>query len=141
MADIKFIPGVHPTYKEQFDKITEAYIKGDMKPLDPKFCFCGTICENSNDWFISSCEIHKDYGVYTGPELVRMEKALLDTIDSEEYGDSEEEYEAVLFKGMCAAIDVLKQIHIEHGEIIDEVPAFTKRELKTPLTPNSSRRK
>jgi hypothetical protein len=43
------------------------------------------------------------------------------------------EYEDELFAGMCAAIDVLKQVHIEHGEVIDEVPVFEKRVLNTTL--------
>lgn len=43
-----------------------------------------------------------------------------------------EQYEAALFAGMSAALDVLKQIHIERGEVIDEVPVFTKRQLAKP---------
>ena len=36
-----------------------------------------------------------------------------------------------LFEGMCAALEVLKQIHKERGEDVDSVPEFKKRKLQT----------
>lgn len=54
----------------------------------------------------------------------------------EEYGGitTIPDYENKLFNGMVAALEVLKQIHIEHGEVIDEEPVFTKRILQ-PIEP------
>lgn len=115
-----------PTYKEQFDKITEAYIKGEIRPYDARFCFCGTLCDSTSRWFAVCGEVHLDYGVYTGRDYVAMENALLDKVWMSEHSSL---YEDALFEGMCNALEVLKQIHISKGEIIDEVPAFTKREL------------
>ena len=132
-----------PTYKEQFDKITEAYIRGEIKPFNSTFCFCGTLApeEYSNEGFKNwndhdgrfnqkkhfySLEQYGDMeealfsalGAYTG----RMSSFIKPCLESDEYED-------VLFNGMCAALEVLKQIHISKGEVIDETPKFTKREL------------
>lgn len=130
------------TYKEAYDKIIEAYFKDEIKPCDAEFCFCGTLCDNSRAWHKSSIwAVHRNFGTYRGREYVRMEGALLGTISRElgcnalMYDDEElkrifkTEYEDALFSGMCAALDVLKQIHIERGEIIDDLPSLTKRVL------------
>jgi len=116
-----------PTYKEQFDKITEAYIKGEIEPYRANFCFCGTLCDNSSSWF-GICEVeHHNYKHYNGEEYVMMEVALLDTLRDVDRVDIE--WEDKLFEGMVAALEVLKEIHISKGEIIDETPKFSKREL------------
>lgn len=131
-----------PSYKTQFDKITEAYIRGEIKPLDAKFCFCGTLCDNSTKWAKNPEEEHNDFAGYLGNDFVRMEKALLTTsfnylwdktgggiLHAEELHP--QEYEDALFNGMTAALKVLKQIHIQRGEIIDETPVFIKRTSNT----------
>jgi len=135
-----------PTYQQQFDKITEAYIKGEIKPYEPCFCFCGTLCNNESSWFLSSRGEGNGAGGYSHKELKRMESALVYTIDKQtvnhgckfhlpETVEPHPNYENALFNGMVAALEVLKQIHIERGEVIDEVPAFKKREpTTTPLT-------
>ena len=118
-----------PKFSEQYDKIIDAYFKNEIKPYDAKFCFCGTLNNNDSRWCVSSfLKFHADFGNYKGVEYVRMENALFESI---EYSlPNSPEYEDFLFKGMCAALEVLKQIHIEHGEVIDEVVPFTKRELE-----------
>lgn len=119
-----------PTFKEQFDKITEAYIKGEIKPYDASFCFCGTLCNNTRMWQISRNLAHNDWGGYVGNDFIRMENALLITIENEfpqaHWLDIPED---VLFEGMCAALEVLKEIHREKGENIEQQFEFKKREL------------
>lgn len=128
------------TYKQAYDKIIDAYFKDEIKPLHPCFCFCGTLCDGEIGWCRSPLDNHYDYKNYTGYEYVRLEKALIHTmrIIRDEVAcfnllymekTNPVAYEHALFDGMCAALDVLKQIHIERGEVIDEVPVFTKREL------------
>lgn len=126
-----------PKYSEQYDKIINAYFKDEIQPLEAKFCFCGTLADNSDEW----CNIRYSrrcnyFMFYTGNEYVMMERALLDTLQKGINGEvvSYEElngYEERLFNGMAAALEVLKQIHIKRGEIIDEAPQFKKRELQT----------
>jgi hypothetical protein len=138
-----------PSYREQFNKITEAYIRGEIKPYNAEFCFCGTIA-GSCKWQLCS----NGYNGYSLVNYCRMEDALLIVIKNRmieffpgmtKYADctgdadmlryeieSHPQYEEALFNGMCAALEVLKQIHIERGEVIDEdIPVFTKRELIT----------
>src|SRR6187431_3627039 len=96
-------------YNEAYNKIIEAYFKDEIKPYDSSFCFCGTLADNTAHWFGSTLgRFHRDYAGYKGLEYLRMERALLDTIQGAN-GD----YETLLFLGMSAALDVLKQIHIE----------------------------
>lgn len=127
-----------PTFKEQFNKITEAYIKGEIKPFDSKFCFCGTLCDNTNKWFWMERREHKKSNGYLGVDFVRMEKALIETILRETGEDRESggstimeniNYENALFNGMCAALEVLKDIHKSRGENVEEEFEFKKRQL------------
>jgi hypothetical protein len=128
-----------PTYKEQYDKIIDAYFKDEIKPLSSRFCFCGTICNGSPKWFCMPRAKHFDYLGYKGQDFVRMEKALLGTMEVTlrqingsgviSVDGTDKGYEESLFNGMCAALEVLKKIHIERGEVIDQVPQFTKRVL------------
>src|SRR5688500_13377157 len=104
---IKFIPGVHPSYKEQYDRIIEAYFKDEIKPLDSKFCFCGTLCDNTYEWHGASGRHNDSHGYYSF-EFVKMENAILckmrDVLDNSILRSfSSPKYEDALFKGMCAA--------------------------------------
>lgn len=127
------------TYRQAYDKIIEAYFNDKMKPYDSCFCFCGTLCDNTSEWRnpeykgIFKNIKHLDYMFYTGEQYYEMEKALLLPLYeiNIKYGP---EYESLLFKGMSDALEVLRQIHIERGENVDEdIPAFTKRELSKVL--------
>lgn len=122
-------------YTTQWQKITEAYMRGEINPLDATFCFCGTLCDNTNKWFTWTGRCHKDYGPYKGKHFVKMETALLDTFDS--IGGAwrciHPLYEQVLFDGMVAALEVLRQIHIEMGDetAINFGTPLQKRTLQT----------
>lgn len=114
------------TYKQAFDKITEAYIKGEIKPLNSKFCFCGNLCNNDSGWRQDEGEVRKRKGYqYSREEFERMEWPLLGVYYDERSNTNIEEY---LFRAMCKSLDILKQIHKERGEDVDE-EIFTKREL------------
>lgn len=133
------------TWPQAFNKITEAYIKDEIKPYDGEFCFCGTLAGfnafvgNSKGWYTN---------IYKFDDLLEMEFALLSTIKEKTLGggdiyfqweDNERpsvirhpNYEDALFEGMCAALDVLKEIHRSRGEDVDEIQTqFTQRKLQT----------
>lgn len=89
--------------------------------------------------------MYRPYNGYKGNDFMRMETALLTPlhfggtdISNEDYRDEDgvlvskeihPEYEDRLFSGMCAALEVLKQIHIERNEDVDDSLTLTKREL------------
>lgn len=126
------------TYKQAYDKIIEAYFKDEIRPNEYDFCFCGTLAGNRH-W--------TDEGDpnYSGAEYSKMELALFSSFPEtkityitgpcfeDQYAYHPEttilDYEDKLFAGMSAALDVLKQIHIDRGEIIDEPIPFTQRQL------------
>lgn len=125
------------TYKQAYDKIIEAYFKDEIEPGDVEFCFCGTLSHDKN-WHLKNR--NKKVYTYSLKEYSEMEYALLKPMGCDRLHNSPaswgipgnvlakvDDYENMLFTGMCAALDVLKQIHIERGEIIDEVPEFKKR--------------
>jgi hypothetical protein len=123
------------TYNEAYNKIIDAYFKDEIKPFHPAFCFCGTLCENKAEWYgislfestmggVFSSSHHASHG-YTGQHFERMESALLNRLCFVD--QKSDNWEDALFKGMCAALEVLKQIHLSKGEIIDEVPEFKRR--------------
>lgn len=136
------------TYKEQYDKIVEAYFKGEIEPYNPMFCFCGNLCDNTDKWFswFLPSKHNSSHG-YAGVEFVKMEAALLDTIKNElslsdfnEWFDEEgnnfepyqhPNYETALFNGMVAALEVLRQIHAERGDVTAIETPLVKRKLQT----------
>ncbi|MDB5200534.1 MAG: hypothetical protein JWO92_2497 [Chitinophagaceae bacterium] len=137
------------TYNEAYNKIIDAYFKDEIKPFDERFCFCGNLSNNCSSWN----NLHSRYfeeSPYTYEEYKRMELHLMNTVvlvTTGQLWQSENgigieviktvkeikvhpDYEDALFSGMCAALDVLKQIHKGRGENVDEEIPFTKRELQ-----------
>ncbi len=131
------------TYKQAEDKVFKAYFKNQIKILDPHFCFCGTL-SGGDDWTtVVFSEIKPP--PYSYNEYGRMEKALFSPFKNVEWCDNGEistsgimnsydilkleDFEDKLFEGFCAALSVLKEIHISRGEIID-APVFKKRQLQ-----------
>lgn len=136
------------TYRQAFDKITEAYIKDEIRPMKAHFCFCGTLANNDSGWQFASRHEHTAYP-YTVKDFGRMEAALFSPFTELEYegiglindkilwdGNHHKpisvlpNYEERLFQGMCAALEVLKNIHKSRGENVEDFQ-FTKRQLKT----------
>lgn len=133
------------TYNEAYSKIIDAYFRDEIRAMDSNFCFCGTLSPVGGRWNIYY-EAKEHF--YTHHEYKKMEFALIHTVN-ENKGNNDydpkkhpynEQYEAALFAGMSAALDVLKQIHIERGEVIDEVPVFTKRQLAKPEPDKSDKK-
>lgn len=129
-----------PSYETQKEKIIQAYFKDEIRIYEASFCFCGTL---SPDYDWSAQEITKREYPYTIDEYGRMEEAMFSTFpfnggrrgicsasDSNRVYPETKGYEEYLFSGMCAALDVLKSIHKEHGQIISEDIPLTKRKLE-----------
>lgn len=95
--------------------------------MESQFCFCGTLCDNTNSWFKIPMARHNDSHGYKGKDFVKMETALLNKIG---VNGNYPQYEDDLFAGMCASLEVLKDIHRSRGEDVDNVPVFTKRDVK-----------
>lgn len=133
------------TYRQAYDKIIEAYFKDEIKPLMPNFCFCGTLNKNDSRYWIGF-KRKEDGFYYSGIELQKMEVELLVAMGKflninlysintrSEDIERHPLYEAALFAGMSAALDVLREIHRSRGEDVDgEFTPFTKRELVKTL--------
>src|SRR5688572_8006171 len=121
------------TYKQAYNKIIEAYFKDEIQSYNAEFCFCGTLSPVNRyaEWYTS---------LYSSAEYRLMEKALLTIIRDQTVGECacdiyggtghtydnrykiicHENYETALFNGMCAALEVLKEIHRSRGENVDE---------------------
>lgn len=136
MNTIKFDAAVHPTYKQQFDKLTEAYIKGEVNPMDRCACFVGNLLGGKN-WN----DIIDRQGFYTADEIGNIEWEFMFNSTKQKlgvrcwlrnFGDNplavpSAEDEQILFESFSHTLEVLKQIHISKGEIIDAAPEFKKR--------------
>lgn len=117
------------SYRQAYDLIIDAYFKDEIKPRDMQFCICGTL-HGSREW-----SRNKDIpeAPYTANEYFKIEDALFVPL-YERPGfvrRGTEKYEKFLFEGMCAALEVLKEIHCNRGENVDEETPFKKRELQT----------
>lgn len=124
------------TYKQAYDKIIDAYFKGEIEPGDNQFCFCGTLA-NDDEWrrfggmYRRDEYLNMEHALFSGMSIVLKTKvdSFMSIIDFNELKERDK-YEEALFEGMCAAIEVLKDIHRSRGENVDEdVPVFTKRQL------------
>lgn len=130
------------TYQQAYDKIIDAYFKDEIRPYHDNFCLCGTLAIGF--W---NRPLHCDYTKepYSKTEYARMESELLIALGNKPRGKKmfhwcgdgdgvngrlTERYEDKLFKGMSAALDVLKEIHRSRGEDVDNISQpFTKRQL------------
>lgn len=126
------------TYQEARGLILDAYFKDEIEPGDGHFCFCGTLSPKNAVW--RGCG--EKTLPYSSSEYERMEKALMCGMSTSlriminayttpvrvfRKIKTHPNYETALFAGMSAALEVLRQIHIERGERVDEVPSFSKR--------------
>lgn len=146
---------IYMNYKESYDKVIDAYFKDEIQPYHPRFCVCGNLSNKSENWGRSGYSnpelrkveaallvtIHAETVGFIGdPIFVEdhsygMEGNHLAFYERAQANGGEYEilnhpnYENALFKGMCAALNVLKEIHRSRGEDVDNLPALTKREL------------
>lgn len=136
------------TFKEQFDKLTIAYINNEVRPYHACSCFVGNLLNGNHRWswarglsFGTITQITKRYedaqveiikeceGLYTVKELIYLESIFMDNIKYVKVNSPE--YEGDLFKAFERTLDELKKIHISKGEKIDEEFTFKKRELQS----------
>ncbi len=95
------------TYNQQFDRLTQAYIAGEVNPMEPCACFVGNILNNTSRW-VNARDFHhvgpypvirvdtrvhdenvykgiqsimkESEGAYTPQEIVTLEQLFLQTI-------------------------------------------------------------
>lgn len=135
------------TFEQARTKIIDAYFRDEIKPFDAQFCFCGTLSPDRN-WYMQEYPNEGNRYNYSVNEYGRLEAALFSVFPKVTHSGTAglvnyrgepdtyikqlgSRYEDILFAGMSAALDVLKTIHEERGEIIDPTPVFSKREVVT----------
>lgn len=128
-------------YRTAFDRITKAYYKGELNPYITCGCFCGNLLQGNGNW---SCNLDKANNFYTYEELKDLEKHFLSDIkinnnkeglvkyvDWSYYSVEDPKYlgsEEALFKAMESTLEMLRTIHEDKGEVIEDYN-FVKREL------------
>lgn len=132
-----------PTFKEQSEKIIQAYLKCEIYPLNPCACFVGNLLNNKKEWiegrsasncgmvnsnkiqqFVAiACINQESNNLYTLQEILELEKNFMVGCS---IGGS---YENAIFNAMISTLEMLKQIHISKGEVIEDEITLQKREV------------
>jgi|GEM_PF-3569192 len=159
MNQITFNPLVHPSFKTQFDKLTAAYINGEVNPMSAYAYFVGNLLNGNMNWWtvrskygeINYCKsqllsglkviTEESSGLYTADEIIELEAIFMDNVRNgadnmyawRDDGQPTIKDEQALFEAFSLTLDLLKTIHESKGEIIDAVPVFVKRELQSTL--------
>lgn len=132
----------NPTFIEQYNKVTKAYMNNELKPLDSCACFIGNMLNNKSENWTFCREFNplknpnysfilipnlmeKEYNFYTSEEIYKLERNFLLMSYCGFFNSLTEES---LFKAMESTLDMLKKIHESKGEIVEEY-SFKKREL------------
>lgn len=152
-----------PTFKQQFDKLTTAYIENKVEPWEPCGCFVGNLLNGHEAWTYGrkysnfspllleginyhiglQCVLEQSKGLYTMEDICRIEKAFMtplkqglkayqgithvpSLIEALEY-EQTAGYEETLFTAFSNALDVLREIHLAKGEVIEETSTFKPR--------------
>lgn len=141
------------TFKQQFDKLTEAYIRNEVNPYDSCACFIGNLLNNNDGWadalacgtaravykpaeianairnenMLISVIKNEAEGFYSPLDIVRLEKNFMDFFWGRPRCIEPEE---LLFMAFDSTLDMLKQIHESKGEIVEPFE-FKQRQLLT----------
>lgn len=155
MNKIKFIEGVHPSYESQWQKLTTAYIKGEINPYDACACFVGNLLNGTKCWIYEKHHklgsIHEEVlksvykesaGLYTPDEVLEIEEIFMKETRNFKLKDSATFQERLmvnytedsLFKGFELALAALKKLHISKGEKVDKTFTFKKRNYENVQT-------
>lgn len=147
------------TFKEQFDKLTAAYIKGEVHPFQNCACFVGNLLNGQHAWGATRtyssngiqarrCEQLPLYFLeyykeglncintasdrtYTVKDIVRLENNFMRIITRNwSILEPHTPSEDCLFEAFSSTLDLLKEIHESKGEVVDPFE-FTKRQLVT----------
>lgn len=147
----------NPSFQSQYNKIVNAYYKNQLNPFDSCACFIGNMLNGNLRWgygrkvtvpnkfeilkvvndefalsIALSCIRSEANSFYTLEEIFKLEENFLnittnytpvdDGITSYKYNEED------LFKAMVSTLEMLKEIHISKGEVVNNY-SFTKREL------------
>ncbi len=142
-----------PTYKQQFDKLTEAYINFKVEPYTACKCFCGNLLNGTSEWYTYGRGVDRGVvttkepvlrkaqasineqsgGLYTVVEILNLENMFLET-----YEENTVQHrrtfgmmvidESALFIAFDKTLDYLKEIHRNHGEDVDTELRLSKRQ-------------
>jgi hypothetical protein len=141
------------SFKEQFDKLTEAYIRNEVNPYEPCGCFVGNLLNRHQDWVTVrlswaspiadrslpfyedgyKCIKKESDGTYTPQEITDLEFLFMMTYEINGGTSSQtksEKEEDALFIAFETTLDALKKLHEANGEKVDEF-TFKKRTLQT----------
>lgn len=140
-----------PTFQEQYNKITSAYYKDELKPMNGCACFVGNLLNNNGAWEGTRCYLenrlndmelprakHGRYqisiesgGLYTPEDILLMEHNFLrkcfDT-NLNMFRQSGIATEERLFEAMVSTLELLRKLHESKGEVVKDYH-FTKREI------------
>ncbi len=130
-----------PTYQEQWQKITSAYLNNKLKPWDACACFIGNLLNNKGEWVLGRdiignvihsvaaerCVINQSHGYYSMQEIATLERNFLDKVIVGQPGFMKYNEDA-LFHAMTSTLEMLKGIHEKNGEVVDPIE-FNKRFL------------
>jgi hypothetical protein len=143
---MNFNPKLHPTFQQQFDKITKAYFKNKLQPFNGCACFIGNMLNGNSGW--EKGRVFRPHGksraiisfnnvlekesnlLYNRNDIVELENNFLKVLDySKEYILSKSTYtEENLYKAMESTLVMLRKMHEQKGEIVQDY-SFVKREL------------
>lgn len=119
-----------PSFLEQYDKLTVAYLEGRIRSLQPSNCFIGILLDGNEDWALKRLyskqtnsyyssdpeSIDLVYGFYTSAELFRLEQNFITKIvvlDPDCWHVTDQS----LFDGLESTLHILQGIH-EAKEVI-----------------------
>lgn len=142
---------------DQYNKIVNAYMQNKLNPSICEACFVGNLLNNNGKWGFGrlvtngsttdplitnidktialACLMQEASGFYTMAEIAKIEQVFLGTLsETGKYNidlsdHKSPRYEERLFKAMEVTLEHLKALHIAKGEIIEDNPIFSKREL------------
>jgi hypothetical protein len=138
------------SYEQQYNKLTEAYIRNEVQPFTACGCFCGNLVKGEADadkWRINA-HAGQGTGGYSPLELRAMEKVFMKAIRLGTVGKGEgmiqyvkthknlvlnhPNYENALFNAFAEALTMLKLIHQHnHSEAaVKPSHTFKKRQLQ-----------
>jgi len=136
-----------PTFKEQSEKIIQAYLKCEINAGDACACFVGNLLNNKGEWIDGrhsfeygkvdpnknmrsraiECINQESNSLYTLQEILELEEKFMTERYTRTGNDMNRE--DALFNAMTSTLEMLKQIHISKGEVIEDEITLQKREL------------
>ena len=133
------------TYTKQFDKLTAAYMSGEVNPMSASKCFVGNMLGH-REWFgmvhnrkwreLDKLGTMQGYKI---SELRRIEAAFMSEINGWVWLTKwasprlQKNYEESLFRAFCRGLEELKKVHEEHDRMT-EVRVFRNRVTNQLIT-------